>query len=208
MPTRYTLRGSGKKVYEDLHNAYLPNEIAPTQFVPAICQGGEVKLLRWGFTPNWAKEDFGGTMCHARRERAFVQNAFKTAIWRRRCLIPATAFFEWRDEADSIGVDKFDPEFRGATERVKYRFSIPSQPLFYFAGIWEDWIDPNGSDIESCAILTTYPNSLIIRYKPAMPCILKPGTEDKWMDFEIKEQAELDNLLRGIDSDLFHVARA
>lgn len=192
MPTRYTLKGSGKEVYEEIERAYLGEEIAPTAFIPAICRGGEVKLLRWGFTPQWAKEDFGAAMANVRREKVFFQNAFKGAITHKRCLIPATAFFEWRDEGPA---------------RVKYRFWIPSMPLFYFAGVWDDWIDPNGSDLESCAILNTYPNSLIIRYKPEMPCILKPGTEDAWMDFENKDRADLDGLLRGIEAEKFRVER-
>ena len=192
MPTRYTLKGSRKKVYEDLEEAYLGDEIAPTAFVPAICRGGEMKLLRWGFTPQWVKEDFGGAMANVRREKVFFQTSFKGPVMNKRCLIPATAFYEWREEGE---------------EKVKYRFSIPSMPLFYFAGIWDDWIDPNGSDLESCAILNTYPNSLIIRYKPQMPCILKPGTEDVWMDFSIIERQHLDLLLRGIDAEKFRVER-
>ena len=207
MPTRYTLNDSGKPIFEELRRAYLADEIAPTAFVPAICEHGEMKLLRWGLTPSWAKEDFGASMIHARRERAFDQNAFKTSIWRRRCLIPATAFFEWRDEVGSMGVDHNDPQFLGMTERVKYRFSVPSMPLFYFAGIWDDWIDPNGSEIASCAILTTYPNPLILRYKPWMPCIMRPGDENRWMDFTIENRAELDAMLRGLDAESFQVKR-
>lgn len=207
MPTRYTLKDSGKPIFEELRQAYLAEEIAPTAFVPAICEHGELKLLRWGLTPSWAKEDFGASLCHARRERAFAQNAFKTSIGRRRCLIPATAFYEWRDEIDSVGVDPLDPRFLGSSERVKYRFSIPSMPLFYFAAIWDDWIDPNGSEIASCAILTTYPNSLIIRYKPQMPCILTRENEARWMDHSIESQAELDGMLRGLDAEKFSVDR-
>ncbi len=203
MPTRYTLNNSGKPIFEEIRKAYLGDEVSPTNFVPAICEHGELKLLRWGLTPSWAKEDFGGSMTHAVRERAFDQNAFKTSIWRRRCLIPATAFFEWRDEFNSIGVDPMDPQFLGATSRMKYRFEVPSMPLFYFAGIWDDWIDPNGSEIASCAILTTYPNSLIIRYKPTMPCILEPQHIDRWMDHEIESRAELESMLRGLEADRF-----
>jgi putative SOS response-associated peptidase YedK len=188
MPTRYTLKGSGKKVYEELEQAYLGSEIAPTAFVPAICRGGEMKLLRWGYTPQWAKEDFGGAMANVRREKVFFQTSFKGPVMNKRCLIPATAFFEWRDE-------------------VKYRFSIPSMPLFYFAGIWDDWIDPNGSDLESCAILNTYPNSLIIRYKAQMPCILRPEHVDNWMNFENSDRAILDGMLRGIEAEKFRVER-
>ena len=188
MPTRYTLKGSGKKVYEEIIQSYLGDEVSPTNYVPAICRGGEMKLLRWGFTPQWAKEDIGASMTNVRREKVFYQHSFKGPVMNKRCLIPATAFFEWRDE-------------------VKYRFSIPSMPLFYFAGIWDDWIDPNGSDLESCAILNTYPNSLIMRYKPQMPCILHPLQVDTWMNFDIRDISILDSLIRGLDSEKFLVQR-
>ncbi|MBI1332824.1 MAG: hypothetical protein GC165_08080 [Armatimonadetes bacterium] len=207
MPTRYTLKGSGKPIFEEMEKSFLGDEIAPTTFVPAICQHGEMKLLRWGLTPSWAKEDFGGSMLHARRERLFDQSAFKTSIWRRRCLLPATAFFEWRDEVDSVGVDPLDPQYLGVSTRAKYRFTVPSMPLFYFAGIWDDWIDPNGSEIASCAIVTTYPNPLILRYKPWMPSIMQTADLERWLDHTIENAAEIDVMLRGLDADRFHVER-
>ena len=146
-------------------------------------------------------------MTHVRREKVFFQNSTKGSVWRRRCLIPATGFFEWRDEYDGLGVDPLDPSYLGATDRAKYRFDVPSMPLFYFAGIWDDWIDPNGSEIASCAILTTYPNSLITRYKAWMPCILSRENEARWMDHSIENQAELEAMLRGFETDAFRVTR-
>ncbi len=193
MPTRFTLNGSGKPIFEEFRQAYLGDEIYPTAFVPAICEHGELKLLRWGLTPSWAKEDFGGSMCHARREKLFVQNTFKTSIWRRRCLIPATAFFEWQEKLDG--------------SKAKFKFTIPKQPLFYMAGLWDDWIDPNGSEIASCAIITTYPNSLILRYKPQMPAILKPADIELFMDHTLDQIKVLDHILHGLDSEEFRVER-
>lgn len=132
-------------------------------------------------------------MCLARREKLFTQNSFKTSVFRRRCIIPATAFFDWREELDG--------------SKTKFKFTVPSQPLFYFAGIWDDWIDPNGSEIASCAIVTTYPNSLIMRYKPQMPSILKHSEIDIWMDHSVQEIRVLDHILHGLDSDAFRVTR-
>ena len=172
-----------------------PNfNVAPTQSVAAVvAEGGKrrLELLRWGLVPSWADDpEIGSRMINARSETAPDKPSFRSAIRRRRCLIPADGFYEWKRE-----------------EGVKQPFYIRMKGgrPFAFAGLWESWHD----EVRSCAILTTSANALVGDVHERMPVILPREDYEVWLDPEA-EREELVSLLRpypGEDLETFPVSR-
>ena len=173
-----------------------PNfNVAPTQSVAAIlAENGSRRLetLRWGLVPSWAKDpEIGARMINARSETAPEKPSFRSAFKRRRCLIPADGFYEWKREEG--GKQPF------------YIHMNDGRP-FAFAGLWEDW---NDGEIRSCTILTTPANGLVGEVHERMPVILPAEDRDAWLDPEAETQ-ELVSLLRpypGDDLETFPVSR-
>jgi len=119
--------------------------IAPTQPVPVVRatdSGGVISSMRWGLIPSWAK-DASMAQINARSETIQEKPAFKESVERRRCLIPADGFYEWR---------------RSSNPTQPFHFDMKDGSLFAFAGIWDRWTSSDGQMVESCAILTTIPN--------------------------------------------------
>lgn len=160
--------------------------IAPSQPIPAVRtdrQGQrELALFQWGLIPSWSKEPaIGARMINARAETAAEKPAFRAAMRRRRCLIPADGFYEWAQA--------------GASKQPHYIQMKDGQP-FAFAGQWELWCGEDGSEIESCAILTTEANPLLKPIHHRMPVILRPEDYGRWMDPENEKPAAVTDLLR------------
>ena len=145
--------------------------IAPTQEAPVIRagEGGarEVALLRWGLVPFWAKDaKIGTSTINARSESAATKPAFREAFKRRRCIVPASGFFEWQGEPG---------------RKQPYAITVPGQPLFAFAGLWETWKPGEGPALETFTILTTEPNEQVARIHDRMPVILPMADLDAWL---------------------------
>lgn len=146
-----------------------PN-ITPGQDV-AVIANHEVRRLeffRWGLVPSWAKdESIGRRLINARSETAAEKPSFRAALRRRRCLIVADGFYEWRRE--------------GRT-RQPFHFHRADGGPFAFAGLWEGWRRPDGSALYSCTILTTSPNELVATVHDRMPVILAPEAFPTWLE--------------------------
>lgn len=130
----------------------------------------ELATLRWGLVPSWAKDaSIGFKMINARAETVGDKPAFRQAINRRRCLIPATGFYEWRREGKT---------------RIPFCFTMLDDSIFALAGIWESWRDPApaGKIVETVSILTTGANVLLDDIHDRMPVILQPADYDLWLD--------------------------
>src|SRR5476649_843692 len=145
--------------------------IAPTQLarVIRIGEGGEREavLLRWGLVPFWAKGLSAGTkMINARSEGIEEKPAFRAAVRQRRCLVPATGFFEWK------GVPG---------RKQPYAITLADRPLFAFAGLWESWRPADGDAVETFTIVTTDANPGVAEIHDRMPVILPPDEEDRWL---------------------------
>jgi putative SOS response-associated peptidase YedK len=145
--------------------------IAPTQPVLAARsrdgENRELATMRWGLIPHWAKDaKIGARMINARGETVATKPAFRSAVKRRRCLIPSDGFFEWQ----KVGSRKQPHLIRFADQRA-----------FAFAGLWERWRPSDGDAIESCTIITASPNELIAEYHDRMPVILPPSAFDEWL---------------------------
>ena len=168
--------------------------IAPSQEVLTVVNRGEgnrAQFMRWGLVPFWARDiKIGYKMINARAESVPDNNAFKHAFRRRRCLIPADSFYEWR----GTGRDK-----------TPLRIMLKSEAAFAFAGIWETWqdkADPAADSLKSCAIITTVPNALVAPIHDRMPVILPQECYADWLDPANEDTGSLRELLLPCDPEL------
>jgi len=165
--------------------------VAPTQSAPVIRDddGQRVgSMLQWGLVPHWAKdESIGSRLINARAESAADKPAFRAALRRRRCLVPASGFYEWSRPA------------RRRTRSPTY-FTPADEPLFTFAGLWESWTPADAGDpIETFCILTTDANDLVKEVHERMPVILFGPDRDRWLDRSLSEPGPLAPLLAPAD---------
>lgn len=199
---RYVRRSDKQKIAEHFR-ARLPDalplpdadyNVAPTTHQPIVRQSREtgereVVLARWGLVPFFTKdlkEVKGLSTINARAETISTARTWREPVKKRRCLIPASAFYEWPRE--------------GKAPKQPYAFEVSSGGLFAFAGIWDAWKDDQGHWLQSFAIVTTEANEMMSRIHPRMPVILHVRDYDRWMDREETERLPLD-LLRPYESD-------
>ena len=174
--------------WEEMHASYsmigpalnlMPRyNIAPTQAVIAIIRAGsgsgsggggrEASGFQWGLIPPWAKDPtMGAKMTNARSETITEKPSFKNAFKRRRCLIPASGFFEWT----TTGTGPKQPVW----------IARPDGDLITFGGLWEIWHGPDGGELQTCTIVTTSANETLKPYHHRMPVVLQPETFDAWL---------------------------
>lgn len=170
--------------------------IAPTEKVLAIRRNGAgnmAVLVRWGLIPSWAKDpSIGSRMINARCETAHEKPAFRGALSTRRCIIPASGFFEW-----------------STTPKGKFPYYIrmkDGSPLA-IAGIWDSWKSPDGEIIETCAILTTVSNRLVQPLHERIPVLLHLSEYDLWLDREVTNPEKLHSLYQPYPPDLMEMYR-
>lgn len=161
--------------------------VAPTQSIPVIVEenGGRVlRMMRWGFRPAW-KQPAGGAPdpINARAETLMERPMFRPSVVKRRCLIPANGFYEWKAQP-------------GSKLKQPYYIHLKDNGLFAFAGIYVDGRDAGGSPEQTCAIITTGPNELMSEIHNRMPAILEPRGEQAWIDSELTEPEVVLPLLR------------
>ncbi|THB70765.1 MAG: SOS response-associated peptidase [Desulfovibrio sp.] len=151
--------------------------IAPTTFCFVVLaraiEGGDGfqrvgRLLKWGLVPSWSKDPtIGNRLINARSETAAEKPSFRAAFKRRRCLVPATAFYEWQKNPDG---------------KQPFAINLTDQEAFAMAGLWEHWSAPDGSDLFTFTILTTEPNELLAPIHNRMPVILPEESWAPWLD--------------------------
>lgn len=146
--------------------------IAPTQEAPIVRAGQrgshECAMVRWGLVPSWSKDDkIGARMINARSETAAEKPSFRSAVTTRRCLVPASGFYEWVQ-----GPDGKQPHF----------IHFSDARVFAFAGLWERWSKGESGPLDTFTILTTTPNELIAGLHDRMPVILPPETYSEWLE--------------------------
>jgi putative SOS response-associated peptidase YedK len=157
--------------YLDQPNFPARYNIAPTQPIPIVrLDEGRRRfaLVRWGLLPSWVKEPKTFTLLiNARGDTINDKPAFRNAMKRRRCLIPADGFYEWKGEGPA---------------KVPYYVRMKDGKPFAFAGLWESWTGPNGEELETAAIVTTDANRSLSAIHHRMPVILPPEAHDLWLD--------------------------
>ncbi|MFO7663194.1 MAG: SOS response-associated peptidase [Chloroflexota bacterium] len=192
---RFSLAATGDEIKDHYTLQELPfveprYNIAPTQPVAAVrlSHRGDRELthFQWGLIPSWAKDaSLGSKMINARSETVAEKPAFRAAFKRRRCLIPATGFYEWQ-------------QVNGRKQPMNIQNA--GGGLLSLAGLWELWQPPDGSMLETCTILTTAPNELLEPIHNRMPVIIDPADYDMWLDVETAAD-QLLHLLRPYDAD-------
>ena len=173
---RYTVTSAPEAIRALFRYAEQPNfppryNVAPTQPIPIVrLVNGErhFALVRWGLLPSWVKDPKSFTLLiNARGESAAEKPAFRAAMKRRRCLIPADGFYEWQKA--------------GERKRPFYVHAKSGKPLA-FAGLWETWTGPNGEELETGTIVTTAANKTLAPIHDRMPVIVPPDGFDLWLD--------------------------
>lgn len=156
--------------------------IAPTHLHPVVTNEdpSHIQMFKWGLIPSWAKEEkIGSKMINARIETVLEKPAFRSAIQKRRCLIPFDGFYEWKKTSGG---------------KVPYRIIIKKERIFCAAGIWEKWINPAGQTVYSFSVITQPPNELMSSIHDRMPAILLPEQEAQWLDLSFAGADVLRNI--------------
>src|SRR5215212_9276435 len=160
--------------------------IAPSTMIPAIRSlpensGREAVALQWGLVPSWSKDaKSGAKLANARCEGIASKPSFRDALRKRRCVVPASGFYEWQ----TLGRLK-QPWF----------FQMRDESPFLFAGIWERWRSIDGVELQTCSLITTTPTDVIRPLHDRMPVILRGGAIDQWLDASVIEAARIEPLL-------------
>lgn len=171
--------------------------IAPGGGIPAVRttpqeQARESISLRWGLTPAWAQNDEPATrMVNARAETLVTKPSFRDAARSRRCVIPASGFYEWQ-------------VVEGA--RRPWVFRRRDERPFGLAGIWEQWTSPDGVAVESCAVITCEPNELMRPIHHRMPAMLDAAACERWLDPGFTDLDRLATLLQPAPANLMTAA--
>jgi putative SOS response-associated peptidase YedK len=164
-------------------------EISPD--IPVIVRNkgaNECRLMQWGLIPHWAADpSIGNRMINARAETLTELPSFKPLVDRRRCIIPADGFYEWRKEG---------------RRKVPMWVHLKNRQPFALAGLWDVWRKPGGKKVESFTIITTGPNDLIQPIHNRMPVILRPEDEEQWLDVFRTSFAKARSLLQSLPAEL------
>lgn len=165
--------------------------IAPGTDIPAVrpkspgkgaaAGGRELTGLHWGLVPSWARDADGTGLINARAETLEAKPSFRDALRSRRCIIPASGFYEWK----AVG-----------RSRQPWLFRRRDEQPFGLAGLWESWRTPDGSLLQSCAVITSEPNELMRPIHHRMPVMLHAGQFDAWLDPRATSADRLAPLLR------------
>ncbi|WP_018698006.1 SOS response-associated peptidase [Amorphus coralli] len=198
---RYTLTAPPEAVKtffgaEAAHEAPPRHDIRPTQ--PILIAREErpgvrtLVLARWGLIPGWAKDPSKlSLMFNARSEGAIDKPSFRGAMRHKRCLIPATGFYEWQK--------------RPGAKSQPYRITPKGGGLVAFAGLWEDWSAPDGGVMETATILTTSANEALAPIHERMPVVIHPDDFAAWLDVRTVDAREAVALMRPTPDDLFDI---
>jgi putative SOS response-associated peptidase YedK len=157
--------------------------VAPATDQLVILEEGVQRVARWhhwGLIPHWAKDKaIGYKTINARGESVATKPAFRAAFRQRRCLVPATGFYEWKLQEGG---------------KQPYLIRLRSGELFSFAGLWETWTGPEG-ELRSFTIITTEPNELMTRIHDRMPVILPRAQYARWLDPALKDPAQIQTMI-------------
>ena len=191
---RFTLRTPTGELVEQFRLGLAPQleprfNIAPTQRVSTVRIAPEdgqrfLSLMRWGLIPAWSKDpSIGARMINARAETVAEKPAFRAAFKRRRCLVPADGYYEWK---------------KAGSRKLPHYIRMRDDRPFAFAGLWETWQAADGAEdpIETCTIITTEANELSRPIHDRMPVILGPADFDLWLDPKVLDREKLESLLR------------
>jgi len=172
---------------------YVPSyNIAPSQQVLAVINDGSsnrMGFLKWGLVPPWANDpSIGNKMINARAETITEKPSFRHAFQKKRCLVIADSFYEWKRQSDQT--------------KTPMRIKLKSNELFAMAGLWEGYKAKDGKTLYSCSVITTGPNELMKEIHDRMPVILNREDESVWLNPAIADPIRLTALLQPFNDAL------
>jgi putative SOS response-associated peptidase YedK len=178
--------------YSEQPNFPPRNNIAPTQPVPVIIFDNgarHFRLVRWGLLPAWVKDPRQfSLLINARAETVLEKPAFRNAMKRRRCLVPADGYYEWQSS--------------GKIKRPYFIYPRDRQPIG-FAGLMETWLGPNGEELDTLAIITTAAGADLAALHHRVPVTIVSGDFDRWLDCGQVDAEEAATLLVPPDAGVF-----
>jgi putative SOS response-associated peptidase YedK len=195
---RFTLTVNPAELQETFSEYTFPEQfaprfnIAPTQPVLAIPNDDQktADFFVWGLIPMWAKDPaIGNRLINARGETLEEKPAFRGSLKYKRCLILADGFYEWKDAP-------------GRKVKTPFYIQMKDHKPFAFAGLWDSWNGPDGSQVKSCTIITTEPNELTAIIHNRMPVILHPRDYSKWLDPSLQTPEQLRPLIKPFPAEL------
>lgn len=164
--------------------------ISPGQLIPAVMNHEGKNLLvcfRWGLIPSWSKDpSIANKLINARAETVDKKPSFRDAFKKRRCLIVADGFYEWKTEG---------------SKKIPLFYYLKSGRPFGFAGLYETWMSPDKKETNTCTIITTAANELIASVHDRMPVILSGEQEKAWLEGNAADAAGLLSLLKPYPAD-------
>ncbi|WP_071393735.1 SOS response-associated peptidase [Bacillus tuaregi] len=171
---------------------HMSYNIAPSHSVLSVINDGtrnRLGYLKWGFIPSWAKDEkIGFKLINARAETLAEKPSFREAYKKRRCLVIADSFYEWKRQDQK--------------NKTPMRIKLKSDELFAMAGLWERWKEPSGNTIYTCTVITTTPNAVVKDIHDRMPVILKKEDEQTWLNPSNHDTRELNQLLKPLPEEL------
>jgi putative SOS response-associated peptidase YedK len=161
--------------------------IAPSQTMPVIVKHSpnSICMMKWGLIPSWSK-DGKSMVINARAETLSEKPMFKNLLKTKRCLIPATGFYEWKKTNDG---------------KQPFYISLKNHELFGFAGLYDIWINPKGEKVFSYTIITCPPNKIMSEIHFRMPVIIEKDNEDRWLDPNNSDESKLLIYLKSYNDD-------
>ena len=192
---RFTLHTPAAQIRESFNLPDLPARelkprynIAPSQDVAIIRDTGtgrEMVMARWGLIPGWSKESRTKySTINARIESVAEKPTYRTPFKRRRCLIPADGFYEWKQDAGN---------------KVPHHIRMQDGKVFAFAGLWDHW-EGEGDSIESCTIIVMPANEVMQPIHERMPAIIAQQDYDVWLDSSVTDKQEIMQYLNSVPS--------
>jgi len=161
--------GNRFRVFNPMIGSRSRFNIAPGNEMPVIIHEEKHELvpMKWGLVPHWIQEiTTAKRPINARAETLIEKPSFTDLLKSRRCLVPASGFFEWKKEGK---------------KKIPFYMHLPKNPLFAFAGLYDQWTGPDGNLLRTYMIITTKPNELVAKIHNRMPSILIPEYEDRWL---------------------------
>jgi putative SOS response-associated peptidase YedK len=163
--------------------------IAPSQMMPVIAeQQGKTRMImmRWGLIPEAAKDpERSMHPINAKAETLSEKPMFRGLLQNRRCLVPASGFYEWKKEG---------------TRKIPFYIRLKETPLFAFAGLYDVWYDPSATPHPTYTLVTTRANELVSPLHDRMPVILKREDEERWLTGSAPSPEEMKTILGPYDA--------
>lgn len=184
------------EIQELLSSVHESFNIAPSQHIAVVTETAGGKALdryKWGLVPHWADDPaVGNKLINARAETIAEKPSFKSLLTRKRCIIPADGFYEWKAGEAASGKGK----------KVPFHIRMKDGSIFGFAGLWTEWrASKEDEPLRTCTVITTAANELMQPIHHRMPVILRPEEEKDWLNPDLTEPEQILKLLKPYDSE-------